>query len=193
MLHSIMRYTVMKDDVAFLRFKQDYLHIGVWKLAFYVHVFTGIVALLAGFTQFLPVSPGGWTKLHRYAGRVYAWGILVVNFPAGFVLAVYANGMLSSKIAFIILDSLWAWFTWKGVMAAKQRRFALHQEFMVRSYALTLSAITLRLWKIVLAGVLAADPELLYRIDAWLGFVPNLLLAEWYIRHRRKSLSSVEV
>jgi hypothetical protein len=28
------------------------------------------------------------------------------------------------------------------------------------------------------------DPVHLYMIDAWMGFVPNLLVAEWWIRSR---------
>src|SRR5882724_3116447 len=51
MLRIIVDYSVFKDNVGFLRFKQDYLDIPWWKTAFYIHVFSSIFALLAGFTQ----------------------------------------------------------------------------------------------------------------------------------------------
>jgi hypothetical protein len=56
---------------------------------------------------------------------------------------------------------------------------------MIRSYALTLSAVTLRTWKIVLSHSFDIDPATLYQIDSWMGFVPNLLIAEWLINGRR--------
>lgn len=182
MLRLTVSYMAFRDDVEFLRFKQDYIHNPVWKTAFYVHVFTAIIALLAGFTQFSADFLKRYKKLHRLIGRLYAWDILAVNFPAGMIMAIYANGHLPSKIAFVILDCLWFWFTYKAVIAARQKRFTEHKQYMIRSYSLTFSAITLRMWKLILSNSFTIDPVTLYMIDAWLGFVPNLLLAEWIIR-----------
>lgn len=176
-----MGYASFRDDVGFLLLKQDYLDNKVWKAAFYIHVFSAIVALLAGFTQFSGQVLQERRQLHRVAGRVYAWNIMLINFPAGLIMAVYANGLLPSKIAFVILDCLWCWFTWQGVAAAKRGDIPAHRRFMIRSYALTLSAITLRTWKEILSHSFDIDPLTLYMIDAWLGFVPNLLLAEGWI------------
>ena len=103
------------------------------------------------------------------------------------IMAWYANGHLPSKIAFIILDSLWFWFTLRAFMEAKRRNIVAHKQYMIRSYALTFSAITLRTWKLVLSSFFIIAPVTLYMIDAWIGFVPNLLLAEWIIRRRKKT------
>jgi hypothetical protein len=48
-----------------------------------------------------------------------------------------------------------------------------------------LSAVTLRTWKIIFLSMVYIDPLHLYMIDAWMGFVPNLLFAEWLIRRKR--------
>ncbi len=186
MLSMIVEYTAFRDDVGFLRFKQEYLHITVWKTAFYVHVFSSIFTLIAGFTQFSDQLLRDHRNVHRFIGKMYVWNILLVNFPAGMIMAFYANGGLPSKAAFIILDSLWFWFTLKGVIEIKRGNITAHKNFMIRSYALTFSAITLRTWKIILSSTFVTDPVLLYMIDAWMGFVPNLLFAEWLIRKRLK-------
>lgn len=103
------------------------------------------------------------------------------------IMAYYANGLLPSKTAFTILDCLWFWFTLKAVIAARKGDIDQHKRFMIRSFALTLSAITLRSWKFLLANTFHPDPLTLYMIEAWIGFVPNLLLAEWLIwRAQRK-------
>ncbi|HXB91424.1 MAG TPA: DUF2306 domain-containing protein [Puia sp.] len=193
MLHIIVAYASFEDNIHFLRFKQDYIHLPVWKTAFYTHVFSSILALVAGFTQFNDGLLKHHRRIHRFMGRIYAYDILVVNFPAGMILAVYANGLLPSRTAFVILDCLWFWFTWKAVMAARQGRIAEHRQYMIRSYALTFSAITLRTWKIILSNTFHPDPLHLYMIDAWMGFVPNLLFAEWLIRKKnRKPALSVQ-
>lgn len=182
MLLTIAQYASLSSTVGFLQFKQEYLHIGTWKAAFYVHVFSSLFTLCAGFTQFSSFVLKNHKKLHRLVGKIYAYDILLINFPAGMIMAFYANGELPTKIAFVILDCLWFFFTLKAVIAIKAKDIKAHKRFMIRSYALTCSAITLRLWKLVLSYTFDIDPQTLYMIDAWMGFVPNLLFAEWLIR-----------
>jgi uncharacterized membrane protein len=186
MLEMIIDYSSFRTDIHFLKYKQEYIHIPIWKAAFYTHVFSSILALAAGFTQFSDFFLKTYRRWHRLIGRIYAYDILVVNFPAGMIMALYANGGWPSKTAFVLLDCLWCWCTWKAVAAARQRRFTEHKQYMIRSYALTFSAITLRSWKIVLLNTFHPDPLHLYMIDAWMGFVPNLLLAEWLIRRKAR-------
>jgi len=184
MLRMVLDYTALRDDVDFLRFKQNFVGYWWWKLAFYAHVFSSLGALLAGFTQFSSQILREHRSWHRFIGRIYAYDILVINFPAGMVLAVCANGLLPGRIAFVLLDCLWFAFTLIAVAAAREGHIARHREFMVRSYALTFSAITLRSWKLLLSRSFQIEPVHLYMIEAWMGFVPNLLVAEWWIRTR---------
>ena len=59
-----------------------------------------------------------------------------------------------------------------------------HRKWMMRSYALTLSAITLRLWKWGIVKVFEPRPMDVYRVVAWLGWVLNALVAEYIIRRK---------
>lgn len=181
MLQMAIDYSSFKTDIHFLRYKQENIGIPLWRAAFYVHVFSSVLALAAGLTQFSDHVLKKHRRLHRIIGWIYVVDIVVINFPAAMVMAYYANGLLPSKIAFIILDCLWFWFTLKAVIAARKKDISEHKRFMIRSYALTFSAITLRSWKLILATLFHPDPLSLYMIDAWMGFVPNLLIAEWLI------------
>jgi len=49
---------------------------------------------------------------------------------------------------------------------------------MMRSFALTMSAITLRFWKYLIIFFLHPRPMDVYRIVAWLGWGFNLLIIE---------------
>lgn len=184
MLRTIIGYASFNATYAFLAQKQDYLDNKVWLSAFYTHVFTSLFALAAGFTQFSKYLLRHHKKLHRSMGKMYIVAVLFINVPAGFIMALYANGLLSSKLAFLILDCLWFYFTYKGWRSAINKDFKTHRRWMIRSYALTFSAITLRTWRMVLAPVVP-DPLVLYMIDAWMGFVPNLLFVEWFLKREK--------
>ena len=189
MLRITLEYFPLRDDAAFLQIKQQYLDIQHWKTAFWIHVFTSMFALLAGFTQFFPIVLRRMPQIHRWVGRAYVINVCFITGPASLVMAFYANGGWSSRLAFILLALSWMLTSALGWRTALQRDWTRHREWMLRSYALTLSAITLRVWKYSLVFLFEPRPMDLYRIVAWLGFVPNLLLVEWLIYRQRKARS----
>ncbi|MDU6056005.1 MAG: DUF2306 domain-containing protein, partial [Acinetobacter junii] len=67
-----------------------------------------------------------------------------------------------------------------------------HRDWMIRSFALALSALSLRTWKLVLYELQPyidwLTPINIYQLEAWLGWTINLLIAEiiiYYINHKR--------
>jgi hypothetical protein len=185
MVGTTLQYIPIQLDAAFLLVKQQYIHIIPWRIAFFVHVFTSMFALLAGFTQFSTYILRNYKKLHRIIGKIYVIDILFVTGPASFIMALLANGGLPSRIAFTSLSVLWMFTTLKAWRTAMARQFVAHKEWMMRSYALTLSAITLRGWKWLIIALFHLRPLDTYMIVAWLGFVPNLFFAEWLIRTKK--------
>ena len=96
-------------------------------------------------------------------------------------MGIYANGGLSSQIAFILLAILWFLFTTLALLKAKNKDFIAHEKWMVRSFSLAISALTLRAWKYVLVYFFHPKPMDVYLIVAWLGWVLNLVIAELII------------
>ena len=178
MLRIIFIYIPVQNDVGFLQLKQTYINIDAWRIAFFVHVFTSMLVLVAGFTQFSKYLLKKHKKLHRTFGYIYVIDVLMVTGPAGLLMSFYANGGVSSRIAFIILSVLWISFTAIALIKALQKDFHAHRIFMIRSFALTLSAITLRAWKVILAYTTDLGLMDRYRWIAWLGWTINLIVAE---------------
>jgi hypothetical protein len=187
MLRIIFIYIPLQTDVGFLQLKQSYLPITEWRIAFYTHVFTSMLTLVVGFTQFSNYLLKHYKKLHRSMGYIYVINILLVTGPAGLLMSFYANGGISSKIAFVLLSFLWIYFTAMALSKAIKKQFIAHRIFIIRSFALTLSAVSLRCWKVVIATF--TDMPLMdrYRLIAWLGWVLNLIIAEWYIYYYIKN------
>jgi uncharacterized membrane protein len=190
MLAITLKYIPIRTDAAFLQIKQEYIDIIPWRIAFFVHVFTSMFVLVAGFTQFSNYLLTHYKKWHRIIGKIYVIDILFITGPASFIMALLANGGMPSRTAFTVLAILWMATTAKAWRSAMNKRFIEHREWMMRSYALTLSAVTLRAWKWLLIALFHLRPLDTYMIVAWLGFVPNLLFTEWLIRRQRDQLLS---
>jgi uncharacterized membrane protein len=187
MFRITIRYIPYNLDVGFLIIKQDYIHIKHWRYAFFIHVYTSLFVLFAGATQFSTYLLKKNKKLHRIFGYAYSINILFITGPAALIMSFYANGGTISKIAFVLLSFLWLYFTSVALIKAKNKEYKAHQRFMIRSYALTLSAITLRIWKFLIMNYLEIPPMDVYRIVAWLGWGLNIILAEWYILNQQKN------
>lgn len=185
MLGITLQYIPPRDDVAFLRIKQDYIGNPYWKMAFFTHVFASMFVLTAGFTQFWRGILKNAPRLHRWMGRLYVVDVLFVTGPASFIMALNANGGFSSRLSFSLLAALWIGTTAMAWRKVVQRNFRSHREWMIRSYALTLSAVALRAWKWGIVMLFHPHPMDVYRLAAWLCWVPNLIIAEWRIRGTR--------
>lgn len=180
MLLITLQYVPARGDAAFLFIKEEAAY-GWYQLVFYAHVFTSMAALVAGFTQFSASLRKRFPRLHRAVGKVYVGVVLFASGPTGLVMGAVAEGGMVAKTAFVLLAVLWLFFTAKAFRTAKEKRFAAHRDWMIRSYALTLSAVSLRAWKWLLVALFAPAPMDVYRVVAWLGWVGNWIVAEWVI------------
>jgi len=183
MLRITLRYIPMNSEVSFLQIKQtEVTGIKAYLPVFYVHVYSAIFVLLAGFTQFNARILVKYPKIHRWLGYLYVSLVLLLTSPSGIFIGWFANGGLIAKTSFIILGVLWFWFTLKATFLILKRKITAHKQFMYRSFALAASAVTLRLWKVILVYLFQPAPMDVYQIIAWLGWIPNLLIAEWLIK-----------
>lgn len=174
-------YVSFDRNVDFLGTKQNVYHIDYWRWAFYAHVFTSVLVLPAGFTQFNKAFFG--RTWHRKLGMLYVAVVLAVSAPTGLLMGFHANGGLAAKSSFVLLSLAWFVTTLAALVTAKRRRFVDHGEWMLYSYALTLSAVTFRL--LALAFDLfdvRVRPQEVYVTTAWLSWVPNLFIAHFLIK-----------
>jgi Predicted membrane protein (DUF2306) len=149
----------------------------------YIHIIGSMFALIVGPFQFLTRLRNRHLSLHKWMGRIYLTGVLVGGL-GGLYVALYAFGGFSVRLAFVSLAALWL-FT--GFMAYKRIRakdVQSHSEWMTRSYALTLAAVTLRIWLGIFLGAGIEFTEA-YPAIAWFCWVPNLIVAEWLVNRAK--------
>jgi hypothetical protein len=144
-----------------------------------LHIVTSAVALTAGALQFSARVRATAIESHRWVGRLYVTGVLLGGI-SGLVLATRAQGGLPAQVGFAILAVLWLGTTLMGLARILSGRVADHRPWMIRSYALVLAAVTLRIY-LPLSVVAGIPFESAYPSVAWLCWVPNLIVAEWLI------------
>jgi len=142
-----------------------------------MHVFGAAVALALGPFQFSGRLRGRHPRLHRWMGRAYlAFGVLVGG-AAGLVLAGSAYGGTVSQAGFGLLALAWLGSGALAFGAIRRRDTAVHRRWMVRNFALTFAAVTLRLY-LPASAALGVPFDVAYPAIAWLCWVPNLFVAE---------------
>lgn len=153
-----------------------------------LHVLGGVVALLLGPLQFVQRIRDRWPAIHRANGRIYV-AACAIGAPAGFMLALGTTSGPFAAVGFAIPALLWPLFTYLGVKCAMDDRFTEHRRWMLRSYAITSNAITLRLMLPFAGLVLHLPFSSAYPVIAWLSWMTNLALFELYIRRNRSVVS----
>lgn len=161
----------------------DLLQNRLWQAFFYTHIAMGGVALLAGWSQFMPRFRARHLPLHRALGKIYVAAVLLGGL-SGLYIAYYATGGLVSALGFGALAILWLGTTWKAYDLIRKRAPIEHRVWMIRSYALCFAAVTLRLWLPLFTAGFKLPFYDAYPIIAWLCWVPNLVVAEAIIRIR---------
>lgn len=184
-----LQYIPYHTDVAFLRIKQDVIVLNHYKIAFFTHVYTSIFLMFFGAFQFSNYIQRKYIKLHRISGRIYVGILLLLSGPSGLVMSYYANGGLLAQVSFLLLSTFWMLFTFLSLYFILKKQVIKHQKFAIRGFALTLSAISLRLFKYLLVFFFEPLPMDAYRIAAWSGWTFNLLVAEIIIYYKFSRIS----
>jgi uncharacterized membrane protein len=145
------------------------------------HIFASALALLLGPIQFSARLRLNRPTLHRWLGRVYLGVAVAVGGVAGLYMSQHAFGGLPGKLGFAGLAIAWLFTGAMAFLAARKRDFVSHRRWMIRNFALSFAAVTIRLYlpPVFVFGLPFATA---YALIAWLCWVPNLLVAEWLVK-----------
>jgi uncharacterized membrane protein len=162
------------------------------QVAFYAHISCSGLALLIGPFQFSRRLRTRRPTVHRWVGHVYLLGV-AVGAIAAFVMSMFSSVALAGFFGFGALAVLWGATAWRGYLAVRDRDIRSHQAWMIRNFALTYAAVTLRLWGAALILIQLpfshADYQTVfdtaYAPLPFLCWLPNIVIAEFMIRKRR--------
>lgn len=154
-------------------FRVKYLaHLGLVLL----HGILGITALLTGPLLFMPGLRQRWPRAHRVLGMLY-YAAVFPSSISGLRMALMAEGGTFARIGFSLLAIGWLLTATLSIQALRKKRYRTHGRWMARNYALTFSAVTLRLGLAYLQQM-GFTWDTLYPVMSYASWIPNLLVAE---------------
>lgn len=151
----------------------------LWNIGFYTHISLGGLALLVGWIQFSKKMRTRYINAHRRIGMIYIISV-VLSGTAAIYIGFFATGGLIASIGFISLGIVWLTFTLMAFFRIREKKVYEHQRMMIYSYAACFAAVTLRIW-LPLLIMTFQDFIIAYRIVAWLCWVPNLMVAYYFV------------
>jgi hypothetical protein len=179
MLTKIIPYFRFERGMNFLSTKTDRILDNQWfMIGFYVHISSSFFVMFGGVFQFIPYLVKTYPQIHRFIGKIYVFLILILAAPSGLILAIYANGGLPAKVGFSLQCIVW-WLTtfvaWREIV---KQNYQNHINWMIRSFAVTIAAVSLRTESYILYYVFDFKPIETYLTVTWLSWTGNLLIAE---------------
>jgi len=168
---------VAGDPMFHARFDEMYI-------ASTMHIVGGGIVLLTGALQFWTRLRTRYINAHRWLGRTYLSFVLIGGI-GGLILAPVSDGGIVAHFGFGLLAILWLFSGARAFTLIRNGRVQEHKEWMMRNYAMAFGAVTLRIY----LGLFAANDipfEAAYPATAWISWVPNLILVEWFLILRRE-------
>ena len=150
------------------------------RLALSLHALGGAIALLVGPLQFVSrFRESNWNR-HRLLGWIYCAAVLL-GWCASLWIAPHSQTGWIASVGFLALGAAWIVATALAVRFILRGDAVRHQRWMIRSFALTAAAITLRMY-LPLIFVFHWPFAIAYPAIAWLCWIPNALTVELYLR-----------
>ena len=151
-----------------------------------IHMASGVAFILFAPLQFIKRVRNNNLSLHRGLGRVLVICALIAG-AYGLIatIALPAFGGISSETAAWFFGLLFLFSLLRAYWCVRNKKIALHREWMIRAFAIGLGVGTQRLFLLILIPTTGYSFEAVFGSGLWLGFSLNLLIAEIWINVSR--------
>ena len=152
-----------------------------YRLEIILHALFASIALAIGVPQLNKNFRDKHPKTNIIFRNIYFFSV-IVGAITGLFLAFHAQGGLANIFGFALLAVIWLYSCFMAIWSLQKNDFGNFRIWIVRSYALTFAAVTLRIY----LGIFMATMGYLrfgefYPVLGFLCWVPNLILVEWFL------------
>lgn len=186
-----MSYFTFDSDYHFLKSKQHMLSNNIWKVSFYTHLLFGSIAILAGTPLFIKKLIRFKSKLHKTLGKIYIVSILFITGPTGLYLAFYAEGGSWASLGFVLMSFAWMIPTYIAYKKIREKDFVGHYRWIIRSYCMTLSGVTLRIMTPIGSHLIEFDYDTNFIFTSYACWIFNILLGELILLSLKKKTLNI--
>jgi Predicted membrane protein (DUF2306) len=193
LIYNTVPYFTFDKDFTFIRERSFLFQSNMYNTCFYVHVAAGSLCIGTALIQFSRYILKNSKAIHRISGKIYVAVVLFLGAPTGLYMAFFAKGSFWERALFVFMAGWWFITTLYGLSTIHKRNIVAHKIWMMRSYAMAMTAVTFRVYHLVFY-IIGWDHLENYEISLWISVVGNMLFAEWIIyRQSKKYLKSFAI
>ena len=186
LVYNTLPYFSFSKDFSFIQERSFLFQSNLYSASFYIHIFAGMLCITTALIQFSRYILKKTKAIHRWSGKIYVFVVLFLAAPTGLYMSFFAKGSFWERALFMFMAIFWFLSTYYGLTSIHKKNVLAHKIWMMRSYAMAMTAVTFRLYHIVFYLVGWGHLEN-YEVSLWISVVGNMLFAEYFIYRKSRS------
>lgn len=186
LIRNTIPYFSFSRDFSFIQERAVLFLKPVYSFSFYLHIFAGMFCIGTALLQFSSLILKKRRAIHVWSGRIYVMVVLLLGAPTGLYMSFFAKGGFAERGLFMFMAISWFFFTIKGFSSILKKQVLAHKIWMMRSYAMALTAVTFRVYYIILY-LYDIPLKMNYEVSLWISVTGNLMIAEYLIYRKSKT------
>ena len=185
LIYNTLPYYSFSKDFDFIKERSFLFQSNFYNTCFYIHITAGALCIFTALIQFSRYILKKSKAIHRISGKIYVAVVLFLGAPTGLYMAFFAKGSFWERCLFMFMAIWWFITTLNGLTTIHKRNIVAHKVWMMRSYAMAMTAVTFRVYYVILYLL---DWQLLenYQFSLWVSVIGNMLITEWIIYRQSK-------
>lgn len=173
-LYRAVHYAVTRDPQP----NATFLNRQLW---YYGHMVTAVPLLLIGPLQFSQKLRAARPRIHRMMGRIFLGGSVLAGLLASYIGATIQYE--GSRLPLAFFGLVWVCFAIAAWLTAHAKVFPLHRKFVIRTYAIALAFIWVRVLERFDSYFFPfiQDQGIRDTTTEWLSVMLPLVVAETYV------------
>lgn len=185
LIYNTLPYFSFNKDFPFIEERSFLFQSPLYNTLFYIHIAAGALCIGAALIQFSRYILKKSKAIHRISGKIYVFVVLFLGAPTGLYMSFFAKGSFWERSLFMFMAVFWFVTTLYGFTTILKKNVLAHKIWMMRSYAMAMTAVTFRVYHIIFY-MLDWDHLENYELSLWISVIGNMLFAEWIIYRKSK-------
>ena len=185
LIYNTIPYFSFSKNFDFIEERSFLFQSNLYNASFYIHIAAGALCIGTALIQFSRYILKKSKAIHRISGKIYVFVVLFLGAPTGLYMSFFAKGSFWERALFMFMAGWWFVTTLYGLSTIHKRNVVAHKIWMIRSYAMAMTAVTFRVYQIAFY-LLGWDHLENYEVSLWISVIGNMLFAEWVIWRQSK-------
>lgn len=185
LIYNTLPYFSFDKEMPFIAERNLLFQNNIYNASFYIHIAAGALCIGTALIQFSRYILKKSKAIHRFSGKIYVFVVLFLGAPTGLYMSFFAKGSFYERALFLFMAAWWFITTLYGLTTIHKKNVLAHKIWMMRSYAMAMTAVTFRIYHIVFYLLDWGHLEN-YELSLWISVVGNMLFAEWIIYRKSK-------